>query len=84
MTTNEEEIKKSARLRKIMQVMRKYHFVSNFYHQTNPQARHCKNWDRPLLNLAKYYQPVQTLSPQRILKNFATCKIKLKLIVLRL
>ena len=37
MTTN-EEIKKSARLRKIMQVMRKYHFVSNFYHQTNPQA----------------------------------------------
>ena len=32
MTTN-EEIKKSARLRKIMQVMRKYHFVSNFYHQ---------------------------------------------------
>ena len=38
MTTNEEEIKKSARLRKIMQVMRKYHFVSNFYHQTNPQA----------------------------------------------
>ena len=38
MMTNEEEIKKSARLRKIMQVMRKYHFVSNFYHQTNPQA----------------------------------------------
>ncbi|MBB1078704.1 AarF/ABC1/UbiB kinase family protein [Limosilactobacillus sp. STM2_1] len=38
MTSSEEEIKKSARLRKIMQVMRKYHFVSNFYHQTNPQA----------------------------------------------
>lgn len=38
MSSNEEEIKKSARLREIMQIMRKYHFVSNFYHQTNPQA----------------------------------------------
>lgn len=37
MTSNEEDIKKSTRLHKIMQVMRKYHFVSNFYHQTNPQ-----------------------------------------------
>ena len=69
MTTNEEEIKKSARLRKIIHKL----FV-----------RHCKNWDLPLLNLAKYYQPVQTLSPQRTLKNYATYKIKLKLIVLRL
>lgn len=25
------------RLRRIMQVMRQYHFLSNFYHQKNPE-----------------------------------------------
>lgn len=30
------EIKKGQRLREIMQVMRRHHFLSNFYHQKNP------------------------------------------------
>lgn len=34
---NNDELKKSTRLREIVQVIRKYHFVSNFYHQTNPE-----------------------------------------------
>ncbi|WP_288659096.1 AarF/UbiB family protein [uncultured Limosilactobacillus sp.] len=31
------EIKKGQRLREIMQVMRRHHFLSNFYHQKNPE-----------------------------------------------
>ncbi|WP_076461474.1 ABC1 kinase family protein [Limosilactobacillus caccae] len=34
---NNDELKKSTRLREIMRVMRKYHFVNNFYHQTHPE-----------------------------------------------
>ncbi|WP_242362771.1 ABC1 kinase family protein [Limosilactobacillus antri] len=32
------EIKQGTRLREIIAVMRKYHFISNFYHQRDPEA----------------------------------------------
>ena len=32
------ELKQSVRLKQIMAVMRKYHFISNFYHQREPEA----------------------------------------------
>lgn len=32
------ELKQGTRLREIITVMRKYHFISNFYHQTDPEA----------------------------------------------
>lgn len=38
MANQDEIIKKSTRIKEIMRVMRKYHFISNFYHQTDPQA----------------------------------------------
>ena len=37
MTATDTEIKKTARLKEIMQIMSQHHFVSNFYHQTNPE-----------------------------------------------
>lgn len=36
-TDQEQAIKKSARLKEIMGVMRKHHFISNFYRQKNPE-----------------------------------------------
>lgn len=38
MTSEDDQtIKKGQRLREIMQVLRRHHFLSNFYHQTNPR-----------------------------------------------
>lgn len=36
MTSETNDINKSQRLREIMAIMRRHHFLSNFYHQTNP------------------------------------------------
>lgn len=36
-SATDTEIKKGQRLREIMQVMRRHHFLSNFYHQKNPE-----------------------------------------------
>lgn len=32
------ELKQSVRLKQIIAVMRKYHFISNFYHQREPET----------------------------------------------
>lgn len=37
MTSETNDINKSQRLREIMTIMRRHHFLSNFYHQTNPK-----------------------------------------------
>lgn len=50
------------RLRRIMQVMRQYHFLSNFYHQKNPEevCQALEELAQPLLKWGKSFLLVQT------------------------
>lgn len=56
------EIKQGTRLKEIIAVMRKYHFISNFYHQRDPEAicNALQELGQPLLSWGKSFRPGPT------------------------
>lgn len=62
MGNQHEAVKKTTRLKEIVAVMRKYHFLSNFYRQGNPEAicAALQEWVQPLSSWGKFCRHDQT------------------------